>query len=409
MKLKALLFVLVLVLALVSCNNDKVEYEMITVATPELMSKAEFRSSVEILGPQNIEEAGKIYAYNNYIFVNDEFQGIHIIDNTNPESPQAIAYIKLAGNIDISIKNNYLYADSSIDLVVFDISDINEIRQVARLEDVFTVYDYQIPVDTQQVNWINFDFDSQVIVGWNVTQERREIIDNNVDILFEGGGDLANSDVGTGGSLARFQIVEDYLYTVGSYEMTIFNIANLAQPVLAGTQYPGWNIETIFHAEGFLYLGGTQGMYIYSLENPSSPEFISEFVHWEGCDPVVVDGDYAYLTLRGGNLCGQEESILEVIDISDKNYPASVATYILDNPYGLGFKDNLLFVCDGTSGLKVFDRTNPLEIEMLTQYPDIFTKDVIPLEDVLLMIGDDILYQYEYVENGVNHISTYQL
>lgn len=408
MKLKSLIFILLSVVFF-SCNNDKVEYEIITVATPDVMSKAEFRTSVEVLGPQNIEEAGKIYAYGNYIFVNDKFQGIHIIDNTNPVLPQAIAYIKLPGNVDISIKNNYLYADSSVDLVVFDISNINGISQVARLEDVFNVYDYQIPVETQEVNWGNFNFDDQIIVGWTVTQERREIVENDVDIFLEGGGDLASNDVGTGGSLARFQIVDDYLYTVGSFEMTIFDISNLEQPTLANTQYPGWNIETMFQAEGYLYLGGTNGMYIYGLDNPSSPDFISEFVHWEGCDPVVVKGDYAYLTLRGGNLCGQEESVLEVIDISNKSYPELVATYILENPYGLGIKDELLFVCDGTAGLKVFDRTDPVELSMVSSFEDIHAKDVIPLEDVLLMIGDEVLYQYEYTENGINQISTFQL
>lgn len=408
MKLKGLIFILINVV-LFSCNNDKVEYEIITVATPDVMSKAEFRSSVEVLGPQNIEEAGKIYAYGNYIFVNDEFHGIHVIDNTNPESPQAIAYIKVPGNIDISIKNNYLYADSSVDLVVFDISNITGIEQVGRLEDVFNIYDYQIPVETQEVNWGNFNFDDQIIVGWTVTQERREIIETDDDIFLEGGVDLANSDVGVGGSLARFQIVDDYLYTVGSFEMTIFDISNLEQPTLVNTQYPGWNIETMFQAEGYLYLGGTNGMYIYSLDNPSSPDFISEFVHWEGCDPVVVKGDYAYLTLRGGNLCGQEESVLEVIDISNKNYPELVATYILENPYGLGIKDELLFVCDGTAGLKVFDRTDPVDLTMLSSYEDIHAKDVIPLEEVLLMIGDEVLYQYEYTENGIDQISTFQL
>ncbi len=373
------------------------------------MTKAEFRNSVEVLGPQNIEEAGKIYAYNNYIFVNDEFQGVHVLDNTNPESPQSIAYIKIPGNVDISIKNNYLYADSSIDLVVFDISNINGIEQVARLEDVFTIYDYQIPIDIQEINWDNFNFDDQVIVGWTVSQERREIVENDIDILFEDGIQTGGADVGTGGSLARFQIVDDHLYTVGSFEMAIFDISNLEDPVLANTQYSGWNIETMFQADGYLYLGATNGMYIYSLDNPSSPEFISEFVHWEGCDPVVVDGDYAYLTLRGGNICGQMESVLEVIDISNKNYPLLVATYSLENPYGLGIKDNLLFVCDGTAGLKVYDRTDPVELTMISSFEDIQVKDVIPLEEVLLMIGDEILYQYEYSENGINHLSTYQL
>lgn len=405
------LFWLFVVVVFWSCNNDTVEYEIINVATPELMTKAEFRTSVEVLEPQNIDEAGKIYAYNDYIFVNDEFQGVHIIDNTNPESPTAIAFLKIPGNVDISIKNNYLYADSSVDLVVFDISNINDIQPIERLEDVFSIYDYQIPIEAQEVNWDDYNWSDHVIVGWTVTQEERAINNNTDDVFLESGGtDTTNSaDVGTGGSLARFQIVNDYLYTVGSYEMAIFNIANLALPVLENTQYAGWNIETMFHADGYLYLGSTNGMFIYSIENPSNPEYISEFVHWEGCDPVVVDGDYAYLTLRGGNLCGQLESVLEVIDISNKSYPQLVASYTMDNPYGLGLKDNLLFVCDGTSGLKVFDRTNPLEIEMLTQYSDIFTKDVIPLENVLLMIGDEILYQYEYVENGVNLISTYQL
>ncbi len=406
MKFKNLFWILT-VITLWSCS--KVEYEIVNVAIPEVMSKAEFRNSVEVLSPQNIEEAGKIYTYNNYIFVNDEFKGVHIIDNTNPETPSAIAYLKIPGNIDISIKNNYLYADSSIDLLVFDISNINGIQPVERLEDVFSVYDYQIPLEAQEVNFNNFDSNTQVIVGWTVTQERREINTDNDFVTLETGGDLANNDVGTGGSLARFQIVDNYLYTVGSNEMSIFNIANLTQPVLENTQYAGWSIETMFQADGYLYLGSTNGMYIYSLDNPSNPEYISEFVHWEGCDPVVVDGDYAYLTLRGGNLCGQDESILEVIDISNKNNPTSVATYILDNPYGLGYKDNLLFVCDGTSGLKVYDKTNPLEIELLTQYQDIQSKDVIPLENVLIMIGDGILYQYEYVDNGVSLISTYQL
>lgn len=384
---------------------------MVTVASPEILSKADFRNSVEVLGPQNIEEAGKIYAYGNYIFVNDKFQGVHIIDNTIPASPQAIAYIKIPGNVDISIKNNYLYADSSVDLLVFDISNINGIQLVERLEDVFYVYDYQIPVEAQDINWNNFDYTTEIIVGWTVTQERREVNNNIDDVWLEMDGfDTANSaDVGTGGSLARFQIVNDYLYTVGNNEMAIFNIADLEHPVLENTQYSGWNIETMFQADGYLYLGSTNGMYIYSLSNPSSPEYISEFVHWEGCDPVVVNGDYAYLTIRGGNLCGQMESVLEVIDVSNKNYPELVATYALENPYGLGLKEDLLFVCDGTAGLKVFDRTNPVELTLVSSFEDIHAKDVIPLQDVLLMIGDEVLYQYEYTENDINHISTLQL
>lgn len=410
--MKKLFWLFATIVLLWSCDNDNTEFEIINVATPEVMSKMEFRNSVEVLPPQTIDESGKIYAYGNYIFVNDEFQGVHIIDNTNPETPNNIAFLKIPGNIDISIKNNFLFADSSTDLVVFDISVVNDIQQINRLEDVFSIYDYQIPLDVDEVNWTNFDYETQVIVGWTVTQEQREVVEDQDDIFLEtGGGDLANNagDVGTGGSLARFQIVGDYLYTVGSYEMDIFNISDLSQPILSDSMYAGWNIETMFQADGYLYLGGTNGMYIYSLDNPAYPQYMSEFVHWEGCDPVVVDGDIAYLTLRGGNACGQQESILEVIDVSDKLYPQLIASYSMDNPYGLGFKNNLLFVCDGASGLKIFNKSDPSDLQLIMEYTDIFTKDVIPLDNVLLMIGDDILYQYEYLEEGINLISTMPL
>ena len=123
----------------------------------------------------------------------------------------------------------------------------------------------------------------------------------------------------------------------------------------------------------------------------------------------MVDADYAYLTLRGGNLCGQLESVLEVIDVSDKSAPTLAARYELENPYGLGFKANTLFVCDGTAGLKLFDKTNPLEISMTMTYKNIQAKDVIPLEEKLLMIGGNMLYQYDYVEGGVELISSFPL
>lgn len=410
--MKQLIFLLTFV-CLWSCHNDDTDYEIITVAVPEVMSKTEFRNSVAIQSAKPIVEAGKIYAYGDYIFVSDKDIGVHVIDNSNPKAPKAISYLKIPGNEDISIKNNYLYADSATDLLVFDLSNILNIQLIERLEDVFSVYDYQIPIEAEYADFNNFDFDNSIVVGWNIVKERREIIRESElffnDTSFSNTSSSEGSNVGVGGSLARFQIVQDYLYTVGSYTMSIFNISQLSAPVLETVQPSGWNIETMFYAEGYLYLGGTNGMYIYSMENPSSPSYVSEFVHWEGCDPVVVDGDYAYLTLRGGNACGQLESVLEVIDISDKTNPTLAARHAMDNPYGLGFKNNSLFVCDGTSGLKVFDKTNPLTLQQIQVFPDIHAKDVIPLNNSLLMIGHGALYQYQYHDKKLQLLSTYLL
>lgn len=413
MKLKHLFLSLVFVMALSCDKNDDADYEFVNVATAELMSKSEFRSSVDVIAPQTIQVPGKIYAYNDYIFVNDVNKGVHIIDNASPEMPKAIAYIIIPGNEDISVKNDFLYADSATDLLVFDISNINAVNLVERLEDVFTVYNYQTPIEAEALDYNNFNYETDIIVGWTVKKERRKILEEPlIDVIFNDVGvnrSSAESNVGIGGSLARFQIVENYLYTVGSYEMSIFNIQNLSSPTLETTQGVGWNIETMFQAGNYLYLGSTNGMYIYGLDNPASPEYVSDFTHWEGCDPVVVDGNYAYLTLRGGNLCGQDESVLEVIDISDKFTPTLKARYELDNPYGLGVKGNTLFVCDGNSGLKIFNKEDPLDITLIKKFKDIKSKDVIPLEDKLIMIGDNILYQYKYVGNSVALLSAYPL
>ncbi len=412
MKLKYLCLSLVFI-GIWSCDKKDLDYEQVQVATPEFMTKADFRSSVEITVPKDIENVGKIYAYKNYIFVSDVNKGVHVIDNTNPVKPKTVKYIKIPGNEDISVKDDFLYADSATDLVVFDISDIHAISIVERLKDVFTIYDYQIPVEANLVDYKKFNFEEDIIVGWNLTTEwrKKEDVDVVTGEIFMGGELRAATEsvTGQGGSLARFQVVDDYLYTVGSYQMSIFNIKNLEAPLLENTQYAGWNIETMFQAEDYLYLGSTNGMYIYNLKNPSLPEYVSEFTHWEGCDPVVVEGEYAYLTLRGGNACGQLESVLEVIDISDKSAPTLAGRYALENPYGLGIKGETLFVCDGTAGLKLFDKTDPLKVELKKTYNNVQSKDVIPLEDSLLMIGGETLYQYKYHEGGVELISSFVL
>ncbi len=412
MKLKFLLLSLIF-FSIMSCDKDNTDYEFVTVATPELMSIAAFRNSVDIVAPKNIEQAGKIYAYNNYIFINDVNKGVHVIDNTNPKAPKAIKYIRIPGNEDISVKDNFLYADSATDLLVFDISDINSITLIERLEDVFKVYDFLIPAEADFINYGNFNFETEIIVGWTIATERREKVDESqIDVVFDGAmlnNGSSESVTGQGGSLARFQIVDNYLYTVGSHEMIIFNISNLSEPTFVKSQYSGNNIETLFQAEGYLYIGSTDGMYIYDLVNAESPAYVSEFIHWTGCDPVVVDGDYAYLTIRGGNNCGEQESVLEVIDISDKSNPTLSGRYLLENPYGLGVKGDMLFVCDGTAGLKLFDKSDPLNIGMTKNFKNIQATDVIPLENTLIMIGGKILYQYEYVNDGVELVSSFSL
>ncbi|UJH90920.1 hypothetical protein LZ575_19830 [Antarcticibacterium sp. 1MA-6-2] len=209
--------------------------------------------------------------------------------------------------------------------------------------------------------------------------------------------------------MARFNIAGDHLYTVGRSVLQVFDISDLSRPNFIREEQVGWDIETIFHQDEYLYLGSARGMFIYSIEDPSTPIYMSQIQHVQGCDPVVVAGDLAYVTLRGGNLCGQEESQLQVIDVSDKRNPLLLQTYEMESPYGLGVRDHRLFVCEGASGLKVFDAANSPDLVLEEHFKELEAYDVIPLEDVLLLIGGGVLRQYSYKNDQVNLMNTFNL
>ena len=122
------------------------------------------------------------------------------------------------------------------------------------------------------------------------------------------------------------------------------------------------------------------------------------FSHARSCDPVVVDDTLAYITLRTGTGCGGNLNVLDVVNIKDITKPKAVISYGMTNPHGLGKDGDLLFICDGSAGLKVYDASDPKKItnNIIYRYADIHAYDVIPVDNILMLIGDDGLYQYDY-------------
>ena len=397
-----------------SCSDDK-DYEYVNVATPITVTSAELRSSIEVQSPKSIVQSGKIYAYNQYIFINDVDKGVHVIDNRNPLQPTIVNFLKIPLNRDVSIKDNYLYADSGRDLVVFDISQINSIEFVGHVENVLENYQtVEYPENIGYYNWVDYNYQEDIIIGWDITVERREIEE---DIYYTTGAEAANDgggNTGSGGSLARFKIVNQYLYAVDTNKINVFDIQNLETPIKVNEEYVTWESETIFYQDNKLFIGTRTGMYIYDISQPSSPTFISNYDHMKFCDPVVVDGDYAYVTLRAGASCMDGEmqmldSRLEIINISDIYNPQLEATYIMDEPYGLGIKNEKLFICDGASGLKVYDKTAISDLQLLQNFTTNDAYDVIPMQDKLLLIGNNTLSQYNYTNTGIELISEFTI
>ena len=420
-KILPLVLVVILCLQLTNCNNDDSNefQDPVEVTVPVIKSKSEVRNSIAIMNAIPTNSDGKIYVYDDLLFYIAQNSGIHIFNNQNPATPQNISFIQLEGVHDISIKNDILYADNFMDLVVFDISNISDIQLVNVEEDMLEYYAI-FPEDSMyyQSNIFPSNDDEFVANYTTVTMERDEV-ENSLDIfwnsisIFEGGA-LANDagvTIGTGGSYAKFQILRNALYTIDAYKLNTFNIADYNSISLVSETWLGdWfggELETTYILKDYLFIGATNGMHIVGLQDEFNPVYTSSFTHATGCDPVVVEGNTAYITVRGGNSCGAIEDQVNVIDVSDITMPTEYSTYFLSSPYGLGIRDQVLYVCND-EGINVFNAQNPNEIVLVNTF-EITSKDVIPLPSHLISVGENVIHQYNYADNfGLELISTIQ-
>ena len=396
--------------------------------SPLYMSYDELRGSVDYSEAQEIADPGKIYIKDQYLFINERYKGVHVIDNSNPAAPKEIVFINILGNLDIAVKENTLYADSYADVVVIDISDINNPKEVNRventLEQVLPPWNPDYPVAEV------IDFEEGIVVGWEIKEVKEKVeieagsrrngcrtCFGREDVLIDFSNSQSvttfenNSSVkiapqtmgtGKGGSMSRFTISQNRLYVMNNNTLKVFDIDNADNPIITSVTEILREVETLFPYEDKLFMGTTSGMLIYDISSPDSPTYISVFDHVVSCDPVVVDGDVAYVTLRSGTDCGRWTNQLDVIDISNITSPTLINTFSMTAPQGLGVDNETLFLCDGDDGLKVFDVTDPLTVgdNMIHHFGGINAMDVIPFNNLLMMIGEDGLYQYNYTDKN---------
>lgn len=136
-KLHLLFSFFLLTLLFSSCVNDEPTEDFTVEGLRPVYITAEVADSVMSLPPQPITQLGKIYYKDNLIYVGERGQGVHIIDNTNPEDPIRMGFIQIPGNKDVVIKGNLMYADNYEDLLTIDISSMNDVQEINRVEGVY--------------------------------------------------------------------------------------------------------------------------------------------------------------------------------------------------------------------------------------------------------------------------------
>ncbi len=413
---------LLLTISISACTDKTVKIYSANI--PVYMETEAFRTQNFVFeSPKPLLRPGKIYIYNNLLLVNDLMTGVHFFDNSNPAAPIDLGFLPVHANADIAVRNDIMYLDSYTDLLAFNISSPSDPYFVCRVEDVFDFqnYGYLSGIDNNYPT-TEVDESQGVVTGWTVGETVEEVNNSYNNWNFttfdnSGGGPVSLGDAsssglnnaggqGIAGSTAKFAIKDNILYTLEIRELGVFDItscpAHLRDITLDRAS------ETLFPYDGNLFIGTTTGMLIYDISTPASPSFVSLYAHVRSCDPVVVQGDKAFVTLSSGTNCAGIVNQLHVIDLSNIALPTVVHGFDMTNPKGLGLDGNTLFLCDGADGLKVFDKTDLSAIDqnMISQFSGITAADVIPLNGVLLMTSEEGIFQYDYSDlNNIVQLS----
>lgn len=207
----------------------------------------------------------------------------------------------------------------------------------------------------------------------------------------------ASSGAGKGGSLARFSIVDQTMYFVDQSVLSVYDVSNPKLLRLVNKVNISSNsVETIFSFGDYLYLGSSNGMFIYSIEDRAKPKYLSMATHISGCDPVVSDGKYAYVTVRNTTICNRMNTIntLEIYDVASPTNPIELSSTQMTAPVGLAIDGDVLFVCDFDNlvMMDVSDRSNPKEIKKIPST----AFDIIIDGDNILTVDAAGIKQYKY-------------
>lgn len=132
---------------------------------PVLMDREDMEAAVQVREIRDIERPGKIWVYDNFIFVIEQYKGIHILDNTDSQNPENLGFIQIDGCTDVAVRNGVIFANNAVDLIgVKPSSDFKSINVVSRSRNI-------LPELASPEGWNSYDFEkfrpeNSVIVRW---------------------------------------------------------------------------------------------------------------------------------------------------------------------------------------------------------------------------------------------------
>lgn len=141
---------------------------------PVYAKSGDLKELIKTTGPQSMTSTGKIYIKGKYLLVNRPYEGVHIFDNTDNKNPVNLAFLEIPGNVDVSMKGDYLYADYIGKIAVIDLADIQKPRVTQTVELNTEFQNYPPTASQDDFVWRTYfecpDPKKGVVVGWVHTE-----------------------------------------------------------------------------------------------------------------------------------------------------------------------------------------------------------------------------------------------
>lgn len=163
------LFFLLLFISSCTTNTD-VNFGEVDTYIP-VYSKPADLTNIGIEPIRSTAKPGKIYVIGNLLLQNDINSGVHFIDISNPNQAKKISFLRIPWSTELSVKGGYMYVNNFNDLLVFNISDLQNPSLVKRLENVFPYHNSEYP-SVPRAFFECVDKSKGIVVGWELKKTK---------------------------------------------------------------------------------------------------------------------------------------------------------------------------------------------------------------------------------------------
>jgi hypothetical protein len=314
-----------------------------------------------------------------YLYIADSMEGMLVFDVTDPANPTELPISPpTPRGYDIAVVGPYAYLASNYDgLYVFDVSDPGvpvevghydterNVRSLAVRDHLafvgdggyFTVLDISRPDSMFALGAMplssSLGFGIELVGNYAYLLDTRRTL-RVVDIT-DPTNLVALDSLETPGEATQFEIQANYAYIADEFfsGLRVIDISNPAELTQVGSLEPHRLARSIAISGPYLYVGERRGLRVMNVSDPTNPIEIGGLPIPEDVEDIALYEGFAFLA--------EQDSGLEVVDISNPLAPLSVGRFVPENRHSISsvYVENGLAYAVGSDGLTMLDVIDP--------------------------------------------------